>query len=78
MLMEHAVRTKDNSISYKKLPRCNCPLAGVGVVNGSIADMAAIDLMSNRLKLIGLVNGVTSEETAANSGVPFDISALQV
>jgi 3-oxoacid CoA-transferase subunit B len=67
VLMEHTAKGGE----HKLLPECTLPLTGVGVVNRVITDLAVMDVTPEGLKLVELAPGVTAEELAEKTGVPF-------
>ena len=67
VLMEHVA--KDGG--HKILPKCDLPLTGVGVVNRIITDLAVFDVTAQGLRLVEMADGVTEQELADKTGVPF-------
>jgi 3-oxoacid CoA-transferase subunit B len=71
VLMEHVATAKDGSTSHKLLKKCDLPLTGVGVVDMIITDLGVMEVTPTGIKVTELAPGVTREEIAAASGVPF-------
>jgi 3-oxoacid CoA-transferase B subunit len=70
VVMEHTAKDGEHKI----LPQCTLPLTGTAVVDLIITELAvfSVDKMGQRgLTLLESAPGVTAEELAAKTGVPF-------
>ena len=76
VLMEHVVRAKDGTTSFKILKKCNLPLTGVGVIDRIITDLCVIDITPTGLKLVELAPGVTTQEVIDSTEAALDTSAV--
>jgi 3-oxoadipate CoA-transferase beta subunit len=65
--MEHLTKSGQSKI----VEHCTYPLTGVGCVNRIYTDLAVIDVTSQGLKVIEMVEGLTLDELARLSAVPL-------
>jgi len=67
VMMEHLTKSGESKI----VEACSYPLTGVGCVSRIYTDMATIDITSQGLKVIDMVEGLTLDELQRLSGVPM-------
>ena len=65
VMMEHLTKSGESKI----VEACSYPLTGVGCVSRIYTDMATIDITSQGLKVIDMVEGLTLDELQRLSGV---------
>jgi len=67
VMMEHQTKSGESKI----VARCSYPLTGVGCVNRIYTDLAVIDVTSDGLAVVEIVEGLDFDELARITGVPL-------
>lgn len=67
IMMEHLTKKGESKI----VPECTYPLTGIGCVDRIYTDLAVIDVTSEGLRVVDMVDGLSIEELQSLSGVPL-------
>ncbi|HEX9391551.1 MAG TPA: 3-oxoacid CoA-transferase subunit B [Usitatibacteraceae bacterium] len=67
VMMEHLTKSGESKI----VPVCTYPLTGIGCVSRVYSDLAVIDITSQGLQVVDMVDGLTFDELQKLSGVPL-------
>ena len=70
VVMEH--NAKDGT--PKLVKECDLPMTGIGVVDLIITDLAVMEIVNGKMKLIELADGVTLEEVQQKTAASFDVA----
>ena len=74
VMMEHLTKQGESKI----VARCSYPLTGVRCVNRIYTDLAVIDVMSDGLHVLDMVEGLEFEELQRLTGVPLESALARV
>jgi 3-oxoadipate CoA-transferase beta subunit len=66
-MMEHTTKQGESKI----VDRCTYPLTGIGCVNRIFTDLAVLDVTPRGLAIVEVVDGLSSDELQALTGVPL-------
>jgi len=67
IMMEHLTKKGESKI----VPECTYPLTGIGCVDRIYTDLAVIDVTSEGLRVVDMVDGLSIEVLQSLSGVPL-------
>jgi 3-oxoadipate CoA-transferase beta subunit len=67
VMMEHQTKAGEPKI----VERCTYPLTGIGCVTRIYTDLAVIDITSQGLKVVDMVEGLTLDELQKRTGAPL-------
>ena len=67
VMMEHQTKTGASKI----VEHCTYPLTGIGCVNRIYTDLAVIDVTTNGLRVVDMIDGLSLAELQRLSGVPL-------
>ena len=70
VVMEH--NAKDGT--PKLVKECDLPMTGIGVVDLIITDLAVMEIVNGKMKLIELADGVTLDEVKAKTAASFEVA----
>jgi 3-oxoacid CoA-transferase subunit B len=70
VVMEH--NAKDGT--PKLVKECDLPMTGIGVVDLIITDLAVMEIVNGKMKLIELADGVTLEEVQQKTAASFEVA----
>ncbi len=73
VVMEH--NAKDGT--PKLVKECDLPMTGIGVVDLIITDLAVMEIVNGKMKLIELADGVTLEEVQQKTAASFEVALAQ-
>ena len=67
VMMEHLTKSGESKI----VPKCSYPVTGLACVNRIYTDLAVIDVTSDGLRVVEIVDGLPFEELQRLTGVPL-------
>ena len=67
VMMEHLTKKGESKI----VPRCSYPLTGIGCVSRIFTDLAVLDVTSQGLAVVEMVDGLSFDELQRLTGVPL-------
>jgi len=73
VVMEHTA--KDGT--PKLVKECDLPMTGIGVVDLIITDLAVMEIVNGKMKLIELADGVTLEEVQQKTAASFEVALVK-
>ena len=73
VVMEH--NAKDGT--PKLVKECDLPMTGIGVVDLIITDLAVMEIVNGKMKLIELADGVTLEEVQQKTAASFEVALVK-